>query len=93
MDYYSAFDDEIFEITRIMVGLTLSDGQRRELAQVVDRIEAAYQAGDLNNEQRGRLLDNIADCGMELPAQLTRPDTRQPSQRGKKKQKSKEHAR
>ena len=50
MDYYSAFDDEIFEITRIMVGLTLSDGQRRELAQVVDRIEAAYQAGDLTNE-------------------------------------------
>ena len=93
MDHYSAFDDEIFEITRIMVGLSLSDGQKRELAQVIDRIEAAYQAGNLTNEQRGRLLDNIADCGMELPPHITRPNAHQPGQRGEKKQKSKGHER
>lgn len=56
MDRYSAFDDEIFEITRIMVGLTLSNGQERELAQVIDKIEAACQDGNLSNEQRRRLV-------------------------------------
>ena len=68
MDRYEAFDNAIFEITKIQVGPTLTEGQKRELLEVAGEIETAFQRGTLTAQERRDLLDSIEDCGLELPA-------------------------
>ena len=66
MDKYKEFDSKIFDITRIMLDLSLTEGQKSELRAVMEEMETAHHAGLLTDAQHGRLLCTIADCGMEL---------------------------
>ncbi len=67
MSKYEKFDSQIFDITRIMLDGTLTDGQRKELLKVMEEIEAAHREGHLTDEQHSRLLCTMMDCGMEPP--------------------------
>ena len=67
MDKYQEFDKKIFDITRIMLDFSLTEGQKSELRTVMEEMEAAHQEGLLTDAQHGRLLCTMADCGMELP--------------------------
>ena len=67
MSKYQEFDDQIFEVTKIMIGFSLTDGQKTELLQIAGEIDAACQDGSLSGDERQRLLDAMADCGLELP--------------------------
>jgi len=67
MGKYEKFDSQIFDITRIMLDGTLSDGQRKELMKVMAEIETAHREGHLTDEQHSRLLYMMMDCGMEPP--------------------------
>lgn len=67
MDKYQEFDEKIYDITRIMLDFSLTEGQKNELRQVMEEMEAAHQEGLLTDAQHGRLLCTMADCGMELP--------------------------
>lgn len=40
---YQEFDAQIFEATKIMIGFTLSEGQKAELLKIAGEIEAACQ--------------------------------------------------
>ena len=66
MSKYQEFDAQIFEVTKIMVGFSLSEGQRAELLKIAGEIEAACQDGSLSGDERQRLLDTMADCGLDL---------------------------
>ena len=66
MSKYQEFDAQIFEATKIMVGFSLSEGQRAELLKIAGEIEAACQNGSLSGDERQRLLDTMADCGLDL---------------------------
>lgn len=63
---YEKFDSEISSITRIMIGFSLTEGQKSELRAVMDEMETAHREGLLTDAQHGRLLCMMADCGMEL---------------------------
>lgn len=67
MDKYQEFDDKIFDITRVMLGCSLTEGQESELRKVMEEMEAAHWEGLLTDAQHGRLLCTMADCGMVLP--------------------------
>lgn len=67
MDKYQEFDNKIFDITRIMLDFSLTDGQKSELRAVMEEMETAHREGLLTDAQHGRLLCTMADCGMELP--------------------------
>ena len=67
MSKYQEFDAQIFDVTKIMIGFSLMDGQKTELLKIAGEIESAYQDGGLSAEERQRLLDTMADCGLELP--------------------------
>ena len=73
MSKYQDFDSEIFEVTKIMIGFSLTDGQKTELLKIADEIEAACQDGSLSANERQRLLDTMADCGLELPQPPAEP--------------------
>ena len=66
-DKYQEFDNKIFDITRIMLDFSLTEGQKSELRTVMEEMEAAHREGLLTDAQHGRLLCTMADCGMELP--------------------------
>ena len=66
MDLYQKFDHDIFDVTKIMLGISLTDGQKAELAKIAGEIDAAYCSGQLTAHERSRLLSAIKDCGMEL---------------------------
>ena len=66
-DKYQEFDNKIFDITRIMLDFSLTEGQKSELRAVMDEMEAAHREGLLTDAQHGRLLCTMADCGIELP--------------------------
>ena len=70
---YQEFDAQIFDVTKIMIGFSLMDGQKTELLKIAGEIETAYQDGNLSADERQRLLDAIADCGLELPQSPTEP--------------------
>ena len=70
---YQEFDSEIFEVTKIMIGFSLTDGQKTELLKIAGEIEAACQDGSLSADERQRLLDTMADCGLELPQPPAEP--------------------
>ena len=70
---YQDFDSEIFEVTKIMIGFSLTDGQKTELLKIAGEIEAACQDGSLSGDERQRLLDTMGDCGLELPQSPTEP--------------------
>lgn len=63
---YQEFDAQIFEATKTMVGFSLLEGQRAELLKIAGEIEAACQDGSLSGDERQRLLDTMADCGLDL---------------------------
>ena len=67
MSKYQEFDAQIFDVTKIMTGFSLMDGQKAELLKIAGEIEAAHQDGSLSADERQRLLDTMADCGLELP--------------------------
>lgn len=73
MSKYQDFDSEIFEVTKIMIGFSLTDGQKTELLKIADEIEAACQDGSLSADERQRLLETMVDCGLELPQASTEP--------------------
>lgn len=76
MSKYQEFDSEIFDITKIMVGFSLSDGQKSELLKVAGEIDAAVKDGSLSEAERDQLRRTMEDCGMELPpppAEPTKP--------------------
>ncbi len=66
-DKYQEFDNKIFDITRIMLDFSLTEGQKSELRTVMDEMDTAHREGLLTDAQHGRLLCTMADCGMELP--------------------------
>ena len=66
-DKYQEFDSRIFDITRIMLDFSLTEGQKSELREVMEEMDTARQEGLLTDTQYGRLLCTMADCGMELP--------------------------
>ena len=70
---YQDFDSEIFEVTKIMIGFSLTDGQKTELLKIAGEIETACQDGSLSGDERQRLLDTMADCGLELPQPPAEP--------------------
>lgn len=67
MEKYQEFDSKIFDITRIMLDLSLTEGQKSELRTVMEEMEAAHREGLLTGAQHSSLLCTIADCGMDLP--------------------------
>lgn len=67
MDKYQEFDNKIFDITRIMLDFSLTEGQKSELRTVMEEMESARREGLLTDAQHSRLLCTMADCGMELP--------------------------
>lgn len=73
MSKYQEFDSEIFEATKIMIGFSLTDGQKTELLKIAGEIEAACRDGSLSDDERQQLLDTMADCGLELPQPPTEP--------------------
>ena len=70
---YQDFDSEIFEVTKIMIGFSLTDGQKTELLKIAGEIETACQDGSLSGDERQQLLDTMADCGLELPQPPAEP--------------------
>ncbi len=73
MSKYQEFDAQIFEATKIMIGFSLTDGQKTELLKIAGEIEAACQDGSLSSDERQRLWDTMADCGLELPQPPAEP--------------------
>ena len=76
MSKYQEFDSEIFDITRIMDGFTLTDGQVSELLEVSKKIDDAVKDGSLSEAERGQLRAAMADCGLDLallPAEQPKP--------------------
>ena len=67
MSNYQKFDSEIFDITKIMVGFSLSDGQKSELLKIAGEIDAAVKDGSLSKTERDQLRRTMEDCGMEFP--------------------------
>ena len=67
MSKYEEFDDQIFDVTKIMVDFSLTDGQKTELLDIASEIEDAYRDGSLSGDERRKLLDSMADCGLDLP--------------------------
>lgn len=66
-DKYREFDSKISDITRIMLDLSLTEGQKSELRAVMEEMDKARREGQLTDAQHGRLLCTMADCGMDLP--------------------------
>lgn len=66
-DKYQEFDSKIFDITKIMLDFSLTEGQKSELRTVMEEMETAHREGLLTDAQHGKLLCIMADCGMELP--------------------------
>ena len=56
MDLYQKFDHDIFDVTKILIGLSLTDGQKAELSKIAGEIDAAYSSGQLTAHERSRLL-------------------------------------
>lgn len=81
MDLYQKFDHDIFDVTKIMLGISLTDGQKAELAKIAGEIDAAYCSGQLTAHERSRLLDAIKDCGMEAPSVKKNECPRNPPKR------------
>ncbi len=67
MSKYQEFDSEIFDITKIMTGFSLTDGQVSELLKVSMKIDAAVKEGSLSETERDQLRRTMEDCGMEFP--------------------------
>ena len=74
MSKYQEFDNQIFDVTKIMIGFSLSEGQKAELLKIAGEIEAARQDGSLTSDERQQLLDTMADCGLDLSAAPAKPD-------------------
>ena len=77
MTQYEFFDAKIFDITKIQVGSLLSEGQKKALLDVAGEIESAYQDCGLSAADRRKLLDTIADCGLDLPAEAPEQTAKQ----------------
>ena len=73
MSKYQEFDSQIFDVTKIMIGFSLSEGQKAELLKIAGEIEDACRDGSLTGDERQRLLDTMVDCGLELPQLPTEP--------------------
>ena len=76
MSKYQEFDSKIFDITKIMIDFSLTDGQKSELLKIAGEIDAAVKDGSLSEAQRGQLRRTMEDCGMEfppLPAEQAKP--------------------
>lgn len=65
-DKYKEFDSKIFDITKIMLDFSLTEGQKTELLAVMEEVETAKRDGLLTDTQYRKLLCTMADCGMEL---------------------------
>ena len=52
MDKYQEFDDQIFAITRVMLGFSLTDGQKTELRQVAGEMEQAWSFIHIGRRRR-----------------------------------------
>lgn len=74
MSKYQEFDNQIFDVTKIMIDFSLSEGQKAELLKIAGEIEAARQDGSLTSDERQQLLDTMADCGLDLSAAPAKPD-------------------
>lgn len=59
---YQEFDAQIFEATKIMIGFTLSEGQKAELLKIAREIETACQDGSLSGDERQQLLETMMVC-------------------------------
>lgn len=73
MSKYQEFDAQIFKATKIMIGFSLSEGQKAELLKIAGEIKDACRDGSLTSDERQRLLDTMADCGLELPTSPAKP--------------------
>ena len=67
MSKYEEYDSKIFHVTQIMLGCSLTDGQKKELLKISGEIDAAYREGSLSDAERRRHRADMADCGLELP--------------------------
>lgn len=85
MSKYQEFDSKIFDITKIMLDFTLTEGQKSELLKISGEIDAAHREGSLSDAERKRLRADMTDCGLELP-----PDPVEPAKTPRKKVKGRE---
>lgn len=82
MTKYQEFDSKIFDVTKIMLDCSLTEGQKSELLKISGEIDAAHREGSLSDAERRRLRADMADCGLELP-----PDPVEPAKVPRKKRK------
>ena len=82
---YEEYDSKIFHVTQIMLGCSLTDGQKKELLKISGEIDAACREGSLSEAERRQLRADMADCGLELP-----PDPVEPAKTPRKKTKGRE---
>lgn len=61
------FYSQIFDVTKIMIDFTLTEGQKSELLKISGEIDAACREGSLSGDERRKLRAAMADCGLELP--------------------------
>lgn len=73
MSKYQEFDSKIFDVTKIMLDGSLTDGQKSELLKISGEIDAAVQDGSLSAVERQNLRLTMADCGLELPPDPVKP--------------------
>lgn len=85
MSKYQEFDSKIFDVTKIMLDCSLTEGQKSELLKISGEIDAAHREGSLSDAERRRLRADMADCGLELP-----PDPVEPAKPPRKKAKGRE---
>ena len=85
MSKYEEYDSKIFHVTQIMLGCSLTDGQKKELLKISGEIDAACREGSLSDAERRRLQADMADCGLELP-----PAPVEPAKTPRKKTKGRE---
>ena len=83
MDRYKEFDARIFDITRIMVDFSLSEGQEAELRKVAAEMEEARQDGSLDDGSYRELLDTMADCGLDLRQPEVKTARERPRSKGR----------
>ena len=93
MDKYKDFDNQIFAITRVMLDLSLTDGQKAELRQVAGEIEQARQDGSLDEGSYQKLLDTLADVGLDYTPPQPEGMEQHGKDMGKKRPRHKEQER
>ena len=75
MSKYEEYDSKIFHVTQIMLGCSLTDGQKKELLKISGEIDAACREGSLSDAERRRLQADMADwsCPRTLWNRRRRP--------------------